>query len=67
MQINMQHMNPRLFAYAKKYKFEENAEYYIHPPGVTAAVRPGVGKQNMTNTHKLRNMQNIMFCKGMLL
>ena len=27
-------------------------QYAIHPPGLPAAVRPGVGKKNMTNTQK---------------
>ena len=28
---------------------EKIAEYDNHPPGLTAAVSPGVGKKNMTN------------------
>ena len=27
-------------------------QYAIHPPGLTAAVSPGVEKKNMTNTPK---------------
>jgi hypothetical protein len=31
------------FYIPKNIKYEKNAEYDIHPPGLTAAVRPGVG------------------------
>ncbi len=40
------------FYIPKKIKYEKNAEYDIHPPGLTTAVRPGVEKQYMTNTQK---------------
>jgi hypothetical protein len=36
----------------KNTKYEKNAEYLLHPPGLTAAVSPGVGKKNMRNTPK---------------
>ncbi len=31
------------FYIPKNIRYEKNAEYDIHPPGLTAAVRPGVG------------------------
>jgi len=46
---------------------EKIAEYDNHPPGLTAAVSPGVGKKNMQNMRNMRNMQNNNFCKGMFL
>ncbi len=36
-------MNTPYFYIPKNIKYEKNAEYDNHPPGVTAAVRPGVG------------------------
>ncbi len=45
-------MNTPYFYIPKNNKYEKNAEYAIHPPGLTAAVSPGVGKKNMTNTMK---------------
>ena len=40
------------FYIPKNIKYEKNAEYDVHPPGLPAAVRPGVRKKNMTNTQK---------------
>jgi hypothetical protein len=53
------------FHMQKNIKYEKNAEYDNHPPGLTAAVSPGVGKKNMTNMQNMQNMQNNNFCKGM--
>jgi hypothetical protein len=60
-------MNTPYFYIPKNIKYEKNAEYDNHPPGVTAAVRPGVGTKNMTNMRNMRNMQNNNFCKGTFL
>ncbi len=43
MHKKMQNMNPPYWHMQKNIKYEKNAEYDNHPPGVTAAVRPGVG------------------------
>ena len=45
-------LHPPYFYIPKNIKYEKNAEYDVHPPGLPAAVRPGVGKKNMTNTQK---------------
>ncbi len=36
-------MNTPYFYIPKNIKYEKNAEYDNHPPGLPAAVRPGVG------------------------
>ncbi len=58
---------PPLFSNSKKYQIWKNAEYDIHPPGLPAAGRPGVGTKNLTNMQNMQNMQNNNFCEGMFL